>query len=761
MMKFKCPLISAAVTAALFIGWMITAKMAPFGANVVMLDDAQIQYLDFFAWGKHILNGDASPFFSFNKGLGGPAFAVFSYYLLSPLNLLLIFFNPEKIPLFYHLATVLKLVLCAFVSSLYLGERFNLKSEWKIMLSAGFALSVPIIEQIKNLMWLDAIYMLPLIMFFIYRYCLGKHFAPIVIAMTFAMITNWYQGFIVLMFAFIFSIVDFVFFQKEQVQKREIFQFASKMAGFITLAVAFSSVVLVPTFAALSLGRGGIDIWAFEWRFFNSFYMLFNGMFSENKNAIGFFSYYGGELMMFSMIAFFFKFRGKKLWGGILIVILIYLMYYFKPLFFLFSLLKAAQSYFFRHGYLAVFMAMFLAANFLQTFEVKTNYRRIIIAICAVFLFNHTSNFMKHETAHDFIPLNENYVLGEKRALSALKSKDASPYRISQTLSMPVYTNTKFIIPPRCKFNEGLAYNYMTLETYTSSPNNKQMELLDALGYRINSENFNIYAMPLLPSDSLLGVKYVRSHINIGGLVLLDEFAEENNKKVYFNPYAMPMVFAVKTLITDIPKSEDSMENNNYIFNVMFNENVYKKLQASERKVDSEEIIRLIMQSEDANKSLKIYGYSVANDSNMIYGVIPTHETLKGNIFMNGKLYARAQDWTGLSAFYAPAENKISDIVIFTERPMKEIRFYEVDEAALKRASDKANKRAAEILEFTSTSVKFRIKGKGGEFAFTSFPYVKNAKVTRNGENIKMVENLKALAAVELVDGENVVEIRY
>lgn len=66
--------------------------IVPFGTKGSMaIMDAQIQYLDFFAYFKDVLNGTQKIGYSFNRTMGGGNIAVFSYYLASPFNLLVAF----------------------------------------------------------------------------------------------------------------------------------------------------------------------------------------------------------------------------------------------------------------------------------------------------------------------------------------------------------------------------------------------------------------------------------------------------------------------------------------------------------------------------------------------------------------------------------------------------------------------------------------------------------------------------------------------
>jgi uncharacterized membrane protein YfhO len=74
--------------------------LAPFGTKSLAVMDANIQYLDFFAYYKDVLTGKNSIGYSFGKMLGGSNIAVFSYYLASPFNLLLFFKKNSQIHTF-------------------------------------------------------------------------------------------------------------------------------------------------------------------------------------------------------------------------------------------------------------------------------------------------------------------------------------------------------------------------------------------------------------------------------------------------------------------------------------------------------------------------------------------------------------------------------------------------------------------------------------------------------------------------------------
>ena len=58
----------------------------PFGDNSFLTGDLKYQYIDFFAWFRRVLLGEANLRYSFSQGLGMNTWGLYSYYLASPLQ---------------------------------------------------------------------------------------------------------------------------------------------------------------------------------------------------------------------------------------------------------------------------------------------------------------------------------------------------------------------------------------------------------------------------------------------------------------------------------------------------------------------------------------------------------------------------------------------------------------------------------------------------------------------------------------------------
>ncbi len=115
----------------------------PWGSNKSLASmDAHIQYIDLFAYLKYVLAGKNSFSYTFSNMLGDGAFAIFSYYLSSPINLLVLFFNKENLRAFFDIAVVIKLSLASFTCSWFFVETFRERINNRLKYAMTVVLSV-------------------------------------------------------------------------------------------------------------------------------------------------------------------------------------------------------------------------------------------------------------------------------------------------------------------------------------------------------------------------------------------------------------------------------------------------------------------------------------------------------------------------------------------------------------------------------------------------------------------------------------------
>ena len=122
---FLQSLICGSIGLFLIAVFFVMEHLAPFGNKSLVAADASIQYMDFFSYLKDVLTDKNSFNYSFSNGLGGSGIVIFSYYLASPINLLVLLFSKSNLQSFYDLAVAIKLSLAIATFSYYLQKRLQ------------------------------------------------------------------------------------------------------------------------------------------------------------------------------------------------------------------------------------------------------------------------------------------------------------------------------------------------------------------------------------------------------------------------------------------------------------------------------------------------------------------------------------------------------------------------------------------------------------------------------------------------------------
>ena len=85
--------LGSALVTLLYVIYLIIANISPFGKNSILKTDLYQQYAEFLSYYRECLLNGKSILFSWNLGLGNNFFTTFAYYLVSPFNLLIVFFK--------------------------------------------------------------------------------------------------------------------------------------------------------------------------------------------------------------------------------------------------------------------------------------------------------------------------------------------------------------------------------------------------------------------------------------------------------------------------------------------------------------------------------------------------------------------------------------------------------------------------------------------------------------------------------------------
>ena len=373
-------------------------KYVPFGVHSLASKDADFQYLDFLAYLKDVFDGKNNIDYSFSKSIGGACIGVFSYYLSSPFNLLLLLFDKSQLVLFVHVIITLKLACAAATFAFYLNRRFE---EWNdgsvkkqaliIFLAVSYAVSQYGIAQACNIMWLDGFYMLPLIMLGVYRVVNGGRPVMLSVSVALAVLFNWYMGGINCVFACFWFLFEFAYSRlysgDTKAEKTVIKDFAGKLGRFIYSMLAgalISGVLFLPTIGAMRYSvRGSLDFGSLlDMSFIGDVSSVIDGYSLGAQSQKGSVSLYCGCLALIGFIGIFIgkKHNVKQKILAFVTLVVMLLMFYWNPLCMAFSLFKEVGSYWYRYSHVGIFCILFFAAEFFLSEDLNAVKWRVIIA---------------------------------------------------------------------------------------------------------------------------------------------------------------------------------------------------------------------------------------------------------------------------------------------------------------------------------------------------------------------------------------------
>lgn len=241
---------------AMFLALCALRGTLPFGDESFLAGDMANQYIKFFGWFKDVFAGENDPFYTFSKTLGGDTVGLWAYYLLSPLNLIFLFVDAVHLPAAATALIALKLGLCGLCAAIYLLNRRN-ASAAVLIFSTAYAFMSYNLCYFNNIMWLDGVYILPLMLLGIDRICDGQGWKLYFFSLAYALITNYYIGYMLCIFSVLWFACGALMLLAEK--KSGLPAAVGKYAGASLLSGAVAAFVLIPTALSLSGTKASYD----------------------------------------------------------------------------------------------------------------------------------------------------------------------------------------------------------------------------------------------------------------------------------------------------------------------------------------------------------------------------------------------------------------------------------------------------------------------------------------------------------------------
>ena len=794
--KLRITLLSGLTTMVIMIILMVIERIAPFGSNSFVGADADFQYLDMLTFIGNVLRGKDDLFFTHTAGLGMNTIVLFSYYLASPFNLISVFFSHRDAVVLYDTIVFLKIVLSGVFMSMFIVNRrpqIMDKGCLCIILFVSYAVCEYTIMQAINIMWLDGVYMLPLIMLGVWMICDKGDCRMLPVAVAGSLLFNWYTGAINLIFAVVYFVYETLIDNGPAVnfKVKKIAGRCVRFAGSVILGILMSSVLFIPTVIRL-LGVSGKQPVVTDMKVAFEGYItdviqnnVVGGMSAVNSGCV-----FCGSFVTLLMILFFINKAiavRERIVSGVLLV-LGAMCFCFTPFISLFSLFRPSSSYFYRYSYVIIAFCICIASSGLTYLNrksflicsvlwifilvmlnlIRPLYQMLNVTLTAGFMlvisFLLDVWFQKNDDKRKLIVrmfifavaiielcVNADMlyrIYGHLDGASftrywdeksvTMESLDTETVRINQTVNRAGVMG----------MNEALSYDYMSVNTYTSCPDDSQMELMSRFGYPVFASCVNITSFSNIPADSLLGVRYIVSDTPVAGL--MDTGLSYNGAVVYENPYYLPVAFVSSSMNTQDPQFDgNSFDyiNGLYRYITGMDENVFVR-EYDYLTFDGDSISYVFPDTED---EYPIYASFAFDDLTYSYLHI-------GELEISGEA-SYIPDMV-----YVPRDGReaVLDIESDGAVVVGEAFFYSCDLGVLQQMTDMIRDRSESVqLGFGHNEIICHADSNGEENLIISVPYTDGMTITDNGNVVPCDTFAGCLIEIPLKEGSNDIVISF
>ncbi|WP_057740540.1 YfhO family protein [Limosilactobacillus secaliphilus] len=371
-------------------GYFAFRGMAPFGSSSILTVDLGQQYVDFFAYFRHsVLSHPSSLLYSFSKGLGGEMFGTNAYYLFSPLNFLLLPFSGASLTTGIVLLLLLKYGL-ASLSFAWLLQREKVQVKGRLVaFSTAYALMGWMIANQLNLLWLDALFLLPIVIAGVLQISRKQGFKLFIYSMALTIMDNYYMAWMIALFAFLFFIWQISRYSNPLKQQLKILgQFV--LAGIS--AAMLAAWALLPTIYALLQSKGTYTEtqlkFHFEYAPWKMLAKLVPGAFDFSQMPSGQPNIYVGALCLLGALLYFCCYHDRwqaKVSAGLISIFMI-ISFCWPPFDLLWHLGQYPVWYPSRFSFVWCFWVIWLAATTL-TPEFQLKIRTAIAALALTIIF--------------------------------------------------------------------------------------------------------------------------------------------------------------------------------------------------------------------------------------------------------------------------------------------------------------------------------------------------------------------------------------
>lgn len=797
-------------------GWLLvfTIPHVTQGGYTILVSDLNGQYVNYLMYFRNAIWKHEELSYTFSGLLGTDTASLIGYYLLSPLNLLILFFPAEQISRAIFVIVSAKIALSGLSSAFFFGRKRN-HSFTTLIFSTSYALSGYIFAYYMHLMWLDALYMLPLVAFGVELLIEKKKKIPYILLLAYTIIVCYYTGYMVAGFALLY----FVYFLVSD--KRESHKIATCIGTFIVSSIAaglIAAVVLIPT--ALSQFASGRDSSVVvEVASHNLLPRFFTGSFSVDEFMDGAPNIYVGMGILFLTVLYFFPDRNKKYSrkkaASLIFWAFMIVCFFVEPLDRVWHIMAQPHSFTHRYAFVFVFVTVMIAEECLAN-EIKKVSLPAVILSNVIIAFAGVIAILTDDGTLVSIPWiivdivctatisvliyifvskdkkNKEYVLFSLfmmqlvlMGVNGLLYQDAFTFDDRSTDGY--YIQTKPVVEKMQRLDKGLyraeknffnsnndsmllTYNGLTF--FSSSDKEFVRNFLGRIGYNLSYywASFDFGAMP--SGDSLMGVKYILDNVSSDNE---NEIATVNNVAINENKYSFGLGFAADDDIKNVQLSDDYVfENQQKIYNAILGRETDFIRIIDDVTIDFSDNLTVNVDEKgsyfvtrpDEQTSGNITVSFVAENDNPVYLFMPSTYQPVVYVTVNGKakgeyLSTYHQGILPVGSF-EPGEEVIIGISLSTTHAgFGEPQLVYFDEKNFADIATEIQKSMWQVNDFGNAHINATLTADEDGVLFTSIPYQKGWKVWVDNKEVETYCILDTLIAYDFPVGTHTIEMKY
>lgn len=563
----------------------------PFGENSFLRTDMYHQYAPFFSEFQQKLTNGGSLLYSWDVGMGVNFAALYAYYLASPLNWLLIFCPKGFIIEFMTYMIVLKIGLSGLSFAYYLKKHCKTSDIGVAFFGIFYALSGYMAAYSWNIMWLDCIFLFPLIVLGLERLVRERKCFLYSITLGLAILSNYYISIMICVFMVLYFIALLLLDHRKTIRDYLInlvqFSFFSLMAG------GFAAIVLLPEiFALQTTASGDVNFPKTYESYFSIFDMIARHI-GNVETEIGLDHwpniYCGVAVLMFFLLYLGCKkirLKEKVVYCGLLLIF--FASFSINVLNFLWHGFHYPNSLPCRQSFIYVFLILFVSYR-AYSYLKETPWKHVVTAfwgaVCFVLLAqklvdNSAFHFIVFYVAILFLGIyagiiylyhqNKSKILlvlltlavvAVEAAVNTTVTSVTTTSRTSYIRDNEAVRNLVEKLNPAPTFyriekvdrktkNDGAWMNFPSVSLFSSTANADLSDFFKKIGCESSTNAYSITgSTPLV--DSLFSVRYglySEEAADTGLITLLDE---QDHTYLYENSYTLPVAFVVPWELED------------------------------------------------------------------------------------------------------------------------------------------------------------------------------------------------------------------